>query len=34
MKGMAYRFSLRLRPGVMNRQNSHKSTGEARNIPP
>ena len=34
MNGMAYRFSLRLRPGVMNRQNSHSSTGAARNSPP
>ena len=34
MKGMAYFFSLRLRPGVTNRQNSHSSTGEARNSPP
>ena len=33
MKGMAYRFSLRFRPGVMNRHSSHSSTGEARNSP-
>ena len=34
MKGMAYLFSFRLSPGVMNRQNSHSSTGEARTSPP
>ena len=34
MKGMAYRFSFGLSPGVMNRHSSHSSTGDARNSPP
>src|SRR5664280_908258 len=34
MKGIAYFFSLGFNPGVMNRQSSQRSTGEARNSPP
>lgn len=33
MKGTAYRFSLGLSPGVMNRHSSHSQTGEARKTP-